>query len=50
MIVKLPHLEDYAVLVSLYKDVKNASFLKEQLTAGNTDFEFAFLDGSSVCT
>jgi EKC/KEOPS complex subunit CGI121/TPRKB len=48
MILRLPHLEDHAVYVALYTGVKNSTFLKEQLLQGNSDFEYAFLDASSV--
>jgi EKC/KEOPS complex subunit CGI121/TPRKB len=39
---------ELAVYVALYKDVENASHLKEQLLAGNTDFEYAFIDASMI--
>ena len=39
---------DYALQIAVYQDVKNASFLQEQLLAGNTDFEYAFIDASVV--
>lgn len=39
---------ELAVHVVLYKDVENTSFLKEQLLAGNTDFEYAFIDASMI--
>lgn len=39
---------ELAVYVALYKDVENASYLKEQLLAGNTDFEYAFIDASMI--
>lgn len=47
-IVLLPHLPDYPLWLCLFKDVKNASFLRKQLLDGNTDFEYAFLDASSL--
>jgi EKC/KEOPS complex subunit CGI121/TPRKB len=49
-ILRLPHLEDHAVYVALFKDVTNAAFLRQQLIQGNTDFEYAFLDATSVKT
>lgn len=33
---------------ALYKDVENAAFLREQLLAGNSDFEYAFIDATTV--
>lgn len=46
--IELPHLEGYPVHVSLFKDVKNAAFLRQQLLDGNSDFEYAFLDATTV--
>lgn len=34
--------------VALYKDLKNASFLREQLLSGNADFQYAFIDATMV--
>jgi EKC/KEOPS complex subunit CGI121/TPRKB len=39
---------ELAVHVALYTDVENAPFLKAQLLAGNTDFEYAFIDASTI--
>jgi EKC/KEOPS complex subunit CGI121/TPRKB len=47
-ILQLPHLPEYSVHVSLFKDVKNAPFLRQQLLQGNSDFEYALLDASKV--
>ncbi|KAJ6781425.1 hypothetical protein PWT90_09979 [Aphanocladium album] len=48
-IVKLEHLPDnYTVHITLFKDVKNAAFLHEQLLSRNSDFEYAFIDASVV--
>jgi EKC/KEOPS complex subunit CGI121/TPRKB len=41
---------ELALHVALYRDVKNAAFLKQQLLNGNTDFEYAFIDASMVLT
>jgi len=47
--INLAHLPlDLALYVAMYTDVENASFLKEQLLAGNSDFEYAFIDASTV--
>ncbi|THX45528.1 CGI-121-domain-containing protein [Aureobasidium pullulans] len=47
-VITLPHLPQYPLCVGLWKNVKNASFLRQQLLAGNADFEYAFLDASVV--
>ena len=39
---------ELALHVAFYADVENASFLKAQLLAGNTDFEYAFIDASMI--
>ncbi|KAK2810826.1 hypothetical protein FQN50_002649 [Emmonsiellopsis sp. PD_5] len=36
------------VHVALYRDLQNAQFLREQLLAGNTEFEYAFIDASTI--
>jgi len=47
--VHLAHMPpDLAVYVALYRNVENAAFLKEQLLAGNAEFEYAFIDASMV--
>jgi len=46
--IRLPHLEAYPVHISLFQDVKNAGYLRQQLLAGNTEFEYAFLDAATV--
>ncbi|KAJ5156184.1 hypothetical protein N7492_008987 [Penicillium capsulatum] len=45
----IPHLPaSYPVHVALYRDVQNATFLRQQLLAGNADFEYALIDASMV--
>jgi hypothetical protein len=44
----LPHYEAFPVHVALFKDVKNASFLRRQLLEANPDYDYAFLDASMV--
>ncbi|KAJ5751852.1 hypothetical protein N7520_008769 [Penicillium odoratum] len=47
--VHLPHLPaDLPVFVALYRNVENAAFLRQQLLAGNTEFEYALIDASMV--
>ncbi|KAI9731572.1 MAG: hypothetical protein M1834_004692 [Cirrosporium novae-zelandiae] len=47
--IYLPHLpSSFAIYVALYRDLQNATFLREQLLAGNTDFEYALIDASMV--
>jgi len=47
-VFRLPHLETHAVYVALFKNVSNAAFLRQQLIDGNEQFQYAFLDASSV--
>lgn len=44
--ITLPHLKDTSIVLALYKDVKNAEFLRQQLLDGNTAFQYTFLDAS----
>lgn len=37
-----------AVHVALFRDLKNAVFLRQQLLDGNTDFEYALIDANVV--
>ncbi|KAE8146441.1 kinase binding protein CGI-121-domain-containing protein [Aspergillus avenaceus] len=47
--IQLPHLPaSLPIHVALYRDVQNAPFLRQQLISGNADFEYAFIDASSV--
>jgi hypothetical protein len=47
--VQLPHVPDeLAVYIACYRNVSNAAFLRQQLLAGNQDFEYAFIDASMV--
>jgi hypothetical protein len=48
--IHLSHLPStLPIHVALYRDLQNASFLREQLLAGNSEFEYAFIDASMVC-
>ena len=47
--VNLAHIpQDYTVHIALFSPITNASFLHQQLLAGNTEFEYAFIDASIV--
>ena len=39
---------DVKVYGGMFREVENASFLQTQLTSRNPDFEYAFIDGSTV--
>lgn len=48
--ISLSHLPStLPVHVALYRDVQNAAFLKQQLLAGNSEYEYALIDASMVC-
>lgn len=48
--ISLPHLPStLPVHVALYRNVQNAAFLRQQLLAGNSEFEYALIDASMVC-
>lgn len=47
--IQLSHMPPGMVLyVTMYRDVKNAAFLRQQLLDGNADFEYAFIDASMI--
>ncbi|KAI8961264.1 CGI-121-domain-containing protein [Daldinia sp. FL1419] len=47
--IQLEHVPStYTVLVGLFKDVTNAEFLQQQLLSRNAEYEYAFIDASSV--
>lgn len=52
-ILETIHLEHvpstHTVHVGLFKDVTNADFLQKQLLSRNSEFEYAFIDATSVC-
>jgi hypothetical protein len=48
--IDIPHLpSSLPVYVALYRNVENADFLKQQLLAGKSEFEYALIDASMVC-
>jgi len=47
--IPLEHLpESHTLHIALYRNIRNASFLHQQLLTGNTDFEYAFIDASVI--
>lgn len=47
--VSLAHMPpELRLYVAHFTDLQNASFLRQQLLAGNTDFDYAFIDASTV--
>ncbi|KAJ5389951.1 EKC/KEOPS complex subunit [Penicillium cataractarum] len=47
--VNIPHLPgSLPVHVALYRNVQNSAFLRQQLLAGNAEFEYALIDASLV--
>ncbi|KAI4865501.1 hypothetical protein F4820DRAFT_295859 [Hypoxylon rubiginosum] len=47
--IQLDHVPStHTVHVGVFKDVANSEFLHQQLLSRNTDFEYAFIDASSV--
>ncbi|KAH6669575.1 kinase binding protein CGI-121-domain-containing protein, partial [Halenospora varia] len=47
--IHLEHLPaSHTIHLALYRNIKNASFLQQQLLAGNTSFEYALIDASVI--
>lgn len=46
--VHLPFLPNNPLTIGLFTDLQNAPQLRQQLLSGNADFEYAFVDASSV--
>ncbi|KAI5842578.1 protein cgi121 [Morchella snyderi] len=47
--LQLEHIpRPHTAYITLFKDVKNAIFLRDQLLAGNTEFEYAFIDANTI--
>jgi len=44
----LPHYPTHPILITLYKDVTNAAFLRSQLLEANPAFDYAFLDATMI--
>ncbi|KAL6699222.1 kinase binding protein CGI-121 domain-containing protein [Trichoderma pleuroticola] len=47
--IELEHVPaSYRVYLALFRNVKNAAFLHQQLLARNAEFEYAFIDASTI--
>jgi EKC/KEOPS complex subunit CGI121/TPRKB len=46
--VRVPHMASHVLHIALFEGVENSAFLRQQLLDGNADFEYAFVDASSV--
>jgi EKC/KEOPS complex subunit CGI121/TPRKB len=44
----LSHMTSHLMFGALFVNVKNSAFLRQQLMLANADFEYAFLDATSV--
>jgi EKC/KEOPS complex subunit CGI121/TPRKB len=45
---RLSHMTSHILFATLFVNVKNAAFLRQQLISANADYEYAFLDATSV--
>lgn len=46
--IHLPHLPQHPIHISLFENVQNSAYLREQLLATNAEFEYAFVDAEVV--
>lgn len=46
--IQLPHLPQHPIHISLFKNVQNSAYLREQLLSANAEFEYAFVDAEAV--
>ncbi|QSZ36379.1 hypothetical protein DSL72_006255 [Monilinia vaccinii-corymbosi] len=47
--ISLEHLpESHTLHIALYRNIRNAAFLHQQLLIGNSDFEYALIDSSVI--
>ncbi|OCL13121.1 CGI-121-domain-containing protein [Glonium stellatum] len=44
----LPHFPAHPTYISLFRDVENVNFLRQQLLEANAEFEYAFLDATMI--
>jgi len=47
-VIRLPFITDHVIYAGLFSQVTDAAFLRQQLLDGNSDFEYAFIDASTV--
>lgn len=48
--IQLEHVPlTHTVHIAVFKDVTNSEFLHQQLLSRNAEYEYAFIDASSVC-
>jgi len=48
IVIQLPFITDHVIYAGLFSQVTNAAFLRQQLLDGNSDFEYALIDASTV--
>lgn len=48
LVTSFPQYPQYQVLVTIFENVTNTSALRNELLAGNTDYEYAFVSTSTV--
>ena len=46
--ITLSHLPANPLYIGVFRDVRNVSFLRQQLLSGNAAFEYAFIDASVI--
>jgi len=46
--ILLPHLPQHPIHISLFENVENSAYLREQLLATNAEYEYAFVDAEVV--
>ena len=44
----LSHMTSHILYAALFVNVKNSAFLRQQLMSANADYEYTFLDATSV--
>uniref|UniRef100_A0A060TEH1 EKC/KEOPS complex subunit CGI121 n=1 Tax=Blastobotrys adeninivorans TaxID=409370 RepID=A0A060TEH1_BLAAD len=48
VVITFPQYPQIPVVITLFEDVKNAGFLREQLVSGNTDYNYAFINPRTI--
>ncbi|VVT51600.1 uncharacterized protein SAPINGB_P003150 [Magnusiomyces paraingens] len=48
VVIKVPQFSNYLILISLFEDVNNASEIRSQLLHGNPQYEYAFVDTTTI--